>query len=94
MSDNAIEPLEVIQLVEHYVYVERRDAAQYTNREPFDTSGVWSLHQLARDIYASGVKDGAAQEAERSWRQRDRDREADLASNVIPVPLAEDGVDV
>ncbi|AHH20806.1 hypothetical protein NONO_c60300 [Nocardia nova SH22a] len=71
-----IEPSEVIQAVESYVGRELRDAAQYSNREPFDQSGIWSLHQLARDIYARGVDDGTRQEAERQRHQQNRDRQA------------------
>lgn len=75
MTDNHIEPTEVIQLVEHYVDRELRDAEQYTNRTPLDESGVWSLHQLARDVYARGVQDGVRQEGERARRDRVRETE-------------------
>jgi hypothetical protein len=76
MSDNNIEPQPVIDVVERYVERELRDLAQYTNREPFDESGVWSLHQAARDIYVLGVEDGRRQEAARNRGQRAREREA------------------
>ncbi|MGY1946668.1 hypothetical protein [Nocardia asiatica] len=73
MSESDIEPVPVIDLVERYVYRELSDFERYTNRKPFDSSGVAELHQLARDIYACGVKDGAMQEAYRNSRQRQRD---------------------
>jgi len=76
VSDNRIEPQEVIQAVEFYIEQELNDAAKYDNRAPFDESGIWSLHQLARDIYARGVDDGTRQEAERQRHQGRRDREA------------------
>lgn len=75
MTDNSIEPPEVIQAVEFYIEQELSDAAKYDNRAPFDESGIWSLHQLARDIYARGVDDGTRQEGERQRRQRCRERE-------------------
>lgn len=83
MNDNAIEPQQVIQLVEDYVRKELDSAERYENSTPLDSSGVWSLHQLARDVYALGVKDGTQQEAargrgERQW-ERDRQREAESA---------------
>lgn len=76
MSENRIEPQPVIDLVESYVSEELRDSQRYKNRTPLDHSGVWSLHQLARDVYALGVKDGASQESWRTARQQTRDREA------------------
>ena len=47
-----IEPAEIVQLVEGYVGKELRDAEQYDNRTPLDSSGVYSLHLLAAEIYA------------------------------------------
>lgn len=47
-----IEPAEIVQLVERYVGKELRDAEQYDNRTPLDSSGVYSLHLLAAEIYA------------------------------------------
>lgn len=75
MSENNIEPPPVIDLVERYVDRELRDVEQYSNRTPLDSSGVWSLHQLARDVYALGVGDGIAQEARRQSGQRNRDND-------------------
>lgn len=76
MSENNIEPHQVIELVESYVQSELRDFEQYENRAPFDASGVYSLHQLARDAYALGVGDGTRQERYRQARQAQRDRDA------------------
>jgi hypothetical protein len=76
MSENRIEPQPVIDLVESYISQELRDFQRYENRSSFDSSGVWSLHQLAREVYALGVKDGAAQEGSRNVRQAHRDRGA------------------
>ena len=75
MSDSHIEPQRVIELVESYVAEELRDAEKYTNRTPLDESGVWSLHQLAREVYALGVKDGCTQESLRESRRHTRERE-------------------
>jgi hypothetical protein len=58
MSDMNPVPSRVIELVNQYVHRERSDAERFTNREPFDNSGVWSLHELARSIYAAGWSDG------------------------------------
>jgi hypothetical protein len=79
MSDNWIEPREVIDLVERYVSAELRAAKDYENRTPLDSSGVWSLHQLARDIYEQGVKDGITQEQMRDTRARQRELDAEKA---------------
>ncbi len=81
MSENNIEPHQVIELVESYVQSELRDFEQYENRSPFDASGVWSLHQLARDAYALGVGDGTHQERNRQARQALRDDRARQATN-------------
>jgi hypothetical protein len=48
----------VVEAVERYVYEELRDAVKYSNREPLDESGIWSLHALAARIYAKGWEDG------------------------------------
>jgi hypothetical protein len=76
MSGNSIEPQPVIDLVERYVTKELGDFEKYTNRTAFDSSGVWELHELARDVYALGIKDGAAQEAARARGERQRERDA------------------
>ena len=83
MSENKIEPQPVIELVERYVSQELRDAEKYSNRTPFDSSGVWSLHQLAREVYALGVEDGAVQEGSRNAQQAQRDRDAARALQTV-----------
>lgn len=80
MSDPRIEPQDIIQMVESYVGKELNDAEKYTNREPFDDSGVWSLHALAAKIYARGFEDGERAERERNNGQRRREREAEIAA--------------
>ena len=71
-----IEPFQVIQAVEDYVRSELADAANYDNRQPLDESGIWSLHDLAAQVYALGHADGAAAESARMSGRRDREREA------------------
>ena len=71
---SSIEPREVIDLVEDYVYRELRNAEQYENSTPLDESGIYGLHRLAREIYALGVRDGVSQEVTRTQRQLDRQR--------------------
>lgn len=75
MTDNHIEPRPVIDRVENYVRRESVEFELFSNRSPFDESGVWDLHQLARDIYALGVEDGTGQERWRNSQQRQRDRD-------------------
>jgi len=53
-----IETPEVVQLVDGYVRKALNDAQRYDNSEPLDDSGVWSLHQLASQIYMIGFRDG------------------------------------
>lgn len=78
---NAIEPRPVIALVEEYVRSSLDAAEKYTNSTLLDSSGVWSLHQLARDVYALGVKDGVAQEGERARQDYMRERDARKAAD-------------
>lgn len=73
-----IEPQQVIQNVEQYIESELDAAARYDNREPLDSSGAYSLHRLAAEIYAAGWADGERAEAERSREQRRRDRDAEV----------------
>ncbi|WP_255139144.1 hypothetical protein [Rhodococcus sp. 15-2388-1-1a] len=80
MSDARIEPQDVIQMVESYVSKQLHDAEKYTNSEPLDQSGVWSLHALAATIYARGFEDGERAESERNNGQRRREREAEIAA--------------
>lgn len=65
MSGSLIEPPDVVQLVDDYVYKALRDGKKYDNSEPLDESGVWSLHRLAAQVYAEGYKAGEAAEARR-----------------------------
>lgn len=87
MSDPRIEPQDIIQMVESYVGKELNDAEKFVNREPFDNSGVWSLHALAARIYARGFEDGEQAESERGNAQRRREREARITAEKR-VPLS------
>jgi hypothetical protein len=60
----------VTQAVEQYVSKELHDAKAFSNREPLDDSGVWSLHALAGRIYALAWED-----AERVVEERERHRQ-------------------
>lgn len=75
MGEPRILPSDMILEVEQYVTKELSDAAKYDNRTPLDDSGVWSLHQLAAQIYARGWADGEFAEAERGRGERRRERE-------------------
>lgn len=74
-----IEPSEVVRAVEAYVGKELSDARQYSNREPLDESGIWSLHRLAAEVYAMGYAAGEMAESERGRYQhvRSKDRRRD-----------------
>lgn len=69
-----IEPPAVIDLVERHIRDELRQCDQYDNRELYDESGCWSLHDLAAKIYAHGYEDGERAERCRGEEQRRRDR--------------------
>ncbi|HET7690014.1 MAG TPA: hypothetical protein VFK41_06535 [Nocardioidaceae bacterium] len=71
-----IEPSSVVAAVESYVHSELTDAQQYSNRNPLDASGIWSLHALAAEIYALGWKDGEQATDEKARRERQRERDA------------------
>lgn len=76
MADHtAIEPAEVVQLVERYVEHELSDAARFTNSTPLDESGIFGLHRLAAQIYAAGWRDGERSTVERARAQGRRDSE-------------------
>jgi hypothetical protein len=75
MSERIL-PSELVMRVDLYVDKELHDARKYDNREPFDYSGIYSLHSLAAEIYASGWRDGERAQATREQAQRYRDREA------------------
>jgi hypothetical protein len=51
-------PAQVIFDVDAFVSQERDQVEQYENREHMDSSAVYSLHALARQIYALGWADG------------------------------------
>lgn len=76
MSEQRIEPSEVVMAVEMYVEGELRDEEKYDNRKPLDESGIYGLHLLAAKVYALGYDAGerAATERERRIRQRGTDR--------------------
>lgn len=81
-NERPVEPLEIAQEVERYVDSEIRDAKKYSNRELFDESGVYSLHELAARIYQSGFNDGRAVEGwkRNEQRQRTKDIERERAA--------------
>lgn len=58
MSDFIPVPASVVEEVETYIRSELRDAAQYSNRDPLDRSGVWSLRRLTERVYAMGFDAG------------------------------------
>jgi len=70
----SVEPKAITDLVETFVNDEHEDDRKYENRTPLDESGVWSLHQLAAEIFALGFDEGTrTQDArERGRRQRNR----------------------
>lgn len=76
-----IEPTNIIQTVDMWIDKQLNDAAKYDNCELLDSSSCWSLHQLARTIYAHGVADGAMQERERASAQHHRDRKAEAGES-------------
>jgi len=75
-TERPVEPLAVAQDVESYVDGEHRDAAKYSNRDLLDSSGVYSLHELAARIYQRGFNDGRAVESWKRTEQRNRIRAA------------------
>jgi len=76
---SAIEPTQIAALVETFVNDEFDDDRKYTNRTPLDESGVWTLHQVAAEIYALGFADGVRTEEERHRGRRARKFRADEA---------------
>ena len=73
---NIIEPSEVVELVEAYIYKELSDGNKYENRMPLDESGCFGLHRLAADIYVAGYADGERAESRRRAAERVRERES------------------
>lgn len=76
MSGNDVPvPPDVVARVDAYVENELRNAAKYENSDPLDESGVWSLHQLAAEVYALGWMNGAGAQALREQARRLRERQ-------------------
>ena len=80
-----VEPRAIAGLVETFVNDEHEDARKYSNRTPLDESGVWTLHQLAAEIYAVGFDDGLRTSEAREQGTRARRFDADRAA-AIEVP--------
>lgn len=74
----SVEPKEIAALIEAFVSDEHASVRKYENRELLDESSVWTLHQLAADIYEAGFDEGTrtheARERGRRQRKADRDR--------------------
>ena len=81
----SVEPRAIVDLVEGFVNDEHNDDRKYTNRTPLDESGVWSLHQLAAEIYADGFAEGVRTEEGRQRGKRERKFDADAAA-LEPTP--------
>lgn len=83
-------PSSAAAAVNDYLYSERHDCAKYENRQPFDSSGVWSLHALAREIYALGWRDGSEYATEQArgvaTAEAQRDYDATLAVTDTEAP--------
>jgi hypothetical protein len=75
MSEQWIEPPDVVGAVETYVYAELADAEKYDNRTPLDEPGIYSLHLLAAHVYAMGYEAGERAAFLRADRERQRLRE-------------------
>lgn len=71
---SALEPKVIADIVEAFVNDEHDQDRKYTNRTPLDESGVWTLHQLAAEIYAQGFHDGIRTEEARERGRRERNR--------------------
>jgi len=80
-----VEPKEIVGLVEGFVSDEHNDARKYSNRTPLDESGVWTLHQLAAEIYAKGFEDGVRAEEARERGTRERKFDAAAAAKADEV---------
>jgi hypothetical protein len=77
-----IEPKAIAELVEDYVSDEYADVRKFDNRALLDESGIWTLHQMAADIYAAGFRDGAF--TEETCDRGKRQRKFDAAREVTP----------
>ena len=78
--DHRVMPVQVAQLVNGYAASELADSRKYSNRQPLDDSGIFSLHRLAAEIYAAGFTAGEQVAEERHHGERiralDAEREA------------------
>jgi len=75
----AVEPNKIVDLVEGFVNDEYSDDSKYENRTPLDESGIWSLHQLAAEIYAAGFAEGVRTEEARQRGKCERKFDAAAA---------------
>jgi len=75
-SGVAVEPRAIANLVETFVNDEYEDDRKYENRTPLDESGVWTLHQLAAEIYAAGFEEGLRTAECREQGRRSRKSDA------------------
>jgi len=75
----SVEPNAIVALVEGFVNDEYSDDSKFENRTPLDESGIWSLHQLAAEIYANGFAEGVRAEEARQRGKRERKFDADAA---------------
>lgn len=75
-TDHRYVPTNIVDDLEAFVEKELRDAEQYSNREPLDESGVYSLYRLAARIYAAGFEDGERITQRRESSARLRRKEA------------------
>ena len=81
----AVEPIRVVDLVESFVGDEYEDVRKYENRTLLDESSVWTLHQLAAEIYAAGFDEGSRTEEARQRGKRQRKAGADAAAKTKAV---------
>jgi hypothetical protein len=67
-------PAELVHEVERFISSEHEAATKFSNREPLDESGAFTLHRLAARIFAAGVEAGEFAEAARDRGRRERER--------------------
>lgn len=77
MSDILVEPFEVARLVDQYADDQHLAASKYTNSEPLDESGIYTLHNVAARIYALGFKEGQQVQNWRDSAERSRKQDAE-----------------
>ena len=68
-------PAAVTQKVNEYLTSEQMAVAKYDNREYLDHSGRYSLHMVAREIYALAWEDGYRAANEQAYSDRHFERE-------------------